>query len=78
MILDEILEHVSVPTIVGGTVAVFALMKIANRINEERKIAALGGHGRRAATYAPFGKHLSFIPCPAFDDGWIFRMQHSR
>jgi len=78
MIVDEILEHASVPTLLGGTVAVFALIGIAKRINEERKIAALGGHGRHVTSYVPFSKHFSSIPCPSFDDGCIFRMRHSR
>jgi hypothetical protein len=78
MIVDEILEHASVPTVLGGTVALFVLIGISKRINEERKIKALGGHGRPVPSYLPFGKHLSFIACPSFDAGWIFRMRHSR
>lgn len=36
-----------------GLIVVYAVIK---RLNEERKIAALGGHTTRAAGWTPFGQ----------------------
>lgn len=54
--IDELLEHVSLKTILVGLAASLVLISVSKRIVEERKIRALGGHTRKVTNWLPFGK----------------------
>lgn len=56
--IEEILAQVSFKTIAIAVIGAFALLHITEWLNKERKIRALGGHGRRNPTWYPFGKNL--------------------
>ena len=55
--IEEILEHVSLKTVAIAFFSALALLEITQWLNNERKIRALGGHGRRQSTWYPFGEY---------------------
>lgn len=56
--IEEILAHASVKTLVLTALVVFALVRVSRRINNEVKIRALGGHAYSASTWLPGGTSL--------------------
>jgi hypothetical protein len=55
--IEEILGHVSRKTVAIAFIGALALLKITQWLNKERKIRALGGHGRKQPTWYPFGDY---------------------
>jgi hypothetical protein len=66
--IEELLDRTSLKTLILAFIAIYALIKVSQRITAERKIRALGGRAVRVKTWIPGGPYLStslIVPIPA-------------